>query len=105
MGIIFLSLGLGIAVGFLKPSAGVQSKIVHRATMLGLFLLLAAMGAQLGANEELLANLGKMGLHALVLAGFAVLGSVAAVYGFFRWLEPTGPGRQTDINIKAGDRQ
>lgn len=105
MGIIFLSLGLGIAVGYFRPPGGVQSKIVHRVTMFGLFLLLAAMGAQLGANEELLANLGKMGLHALVLAGFTVLGSITAVYGFFRWLESKSPKRQTDANLKAGDLQ
>ncbi len=95
MEIIFLSLGLGVALGFLRPLSASQSKIMYRVTMAGLFLLLAVMGAQLGVNEEVLGNLGKIGFKAVVLAGFAVAGSILAVHIFFRWIDPEGYKKRT----------
>ncbi|GBF31854.1 hypothetical protein DCCM_0038 [Desulfocucumis palustris] len=95
MGVIFISLGLGVALGFLRPLSVSQSKMMFRVTMAGLFLLLVVMGAQLGVNQEVLNNLGKIGFKAVVLAGFAVAGSILAVHILFRWLDPKGSGKKT----------
>jgi len=80
MSLILFSLGLGIAVGYLRPLSPGQARVAGAVTTVGLFILLVSMGAQLGSNDEVLAGLGRMGLQAIVLAGFSVLGSVLAVY-------------------------
>lgn len=85
---ILLSLVGGVAIGYLFPPGEARSRIIQRLTMTGLFILLAAMGAQLGTNDKVLASLDRIGLQAFVLASFSVAGSVVAVYAAFRWLEP-----------------
>jgi hypothetical protein len=80
MTLIFVSLGIGIAIGYVHPLSPRGVKAAHTITMAGLFILLASMGAQLGSNEKVLADLSEMGLQAVVLAGCSVLGSVALVY-------------------------
>lgn len=93
MALILLSLFCGIVVGILFPPRAGGQKAVQRLTLAGLFILLAAMGAQLGANERVLANLHRMGLQAFLLAFLAVAGSVMAVHLAFRWLESGNSGR------------
>lgn len=87
MGFVFISLIAGVTIGWLRPPGASGLKITRRLTMAGLFLLLTAMGAQLGANEKILADLDRLGLQAAVLASLAVLGSIVAVYTAFRWLD------------------
>ena len=90
---IFLSLVGGIAIGYFFPPGEARSRIIQRLTMAGLFVLLAAMGAQLGSNDEVLANLDRIGLQAFVLASLSVVGSVVAVFSVFRWLEAGKGGK------------
>lgn len=80
MWLILFSLGLGIAVGYLRPLPPEKARVANTVTTVGLFILLMSMGAQLGSNNDVLAGLGRMGLQALVLAAFSVLGSVILVY-------------------------
>lgn len=80
MYLILFCLGLGIAVGYLRPLSRGKARLANAVTTVGLFVLLMSMGAQLGSNEEVLAGLGQMGLQAAVLAAFSVLGSVILVY-------------------------
>ncbi|HBV95456.1 MAG: hypothetical protein JL50_02285 [Peptococcaceae bacterium BICA1-7] len=96
---IFLSLAGGVAIGYLFPPGEARSRIIQRLTMTGLFILLAAMGAQLGSNDKVLANLDRIGLQAFVLAAFSVAGSVLAVFAIFRWLEAgkSGDSRKRGI--------
>lgn len=45
-----------------------------------LFIMLAALGAQVGANRDLLQELPKIGWRALLLAILTIIGSVAALH-------------------------
>lgn len=81
-------------MGFLLPSGITGSKIIQLITMAGLFIMLGAMGAQLGSNDKVLANLDKLGFQAFILASCTVLGSVALVYAVFRWLK-AGTGEES----------
>ncbi|SHF08441.1 LysO family transporter [Desulforamulus putei] len=75
---VLIAVALGILVGHfnLLPH---NRKITERFTTLCLFVMLLAMGAQLGANEKLLADLGSLGWQALVLAFGSIVGSVLLV--------------------------
>lgn len=84
---IMLSLLVGIIIGAFFPPRAWGAKLVNGLTTVGLFLILVAMGAQLGANENVLTNLDQLGMRAVLMASFAVAGSVLMVYGVFRWLE------------------
>lgn len=88
MYLVVISLVAGLAVGFLFSPGEKWNKAIHQFTMAGLFILLAAMGAQLGSDDRILANLHVIGMQAVLLAVLAVLGSMALVYIVFRWLEP-----------------
>lgn len=81
-------------MGYFLPSGITGSKIIQRLTMAGLFILLGAMGAQLGSNGKVLANLDKIGFQAFILASCTVLGSVALVFAAFRWLQD-GTGEES----------
>ncbi len=79
MYLILISLGVGIAFGYLRPLSPEKARLANAATTVGLFILLVSMGAQLGGNEDVLAGLGRLGLQAVVLAAFSVLGSLLMV--------------------------
>jgi len=79
MGFIFICLAAGGLIGFFKPPSKALAKYVNFATMAGLFILLVSMGAQLGSNKKVVADLGQMGFQAFVLAGMSVLGSICLV--------------------------
>ncbi|OAT87040.1 LysO family transporter [Desulfotomaculum copahuensis] len=79
MSLLLFFLLTGVAVGYIRPLPAGGAKINQRIILAGLFVLLASMGAQLGANKMLLRHLDQMGLQALVLAGASVAGSVLLV--------------------------
>lgn len=68
--------------------------------MAGLVVLLFAMGASIGADEQLLQNLGTMGLQAGALAGSATLCSVVAGWGWERFAGRTqeAGGKKQEAN-------
>ncbi|MEG6616479.1 LysO family transporter [Peptococcaceae bacterium 1198_IL3148] len=75
---VLLAVALGFLVGHFKllPQNG---KLTQRAMTFGLIFLLLVMGAQLGANKQVLADFGAMGLQALMLAVGGIAGSVLLV--------------------------
>lgn len=79
MEFIFICLAAGGLIGFFRPPSPGMAKMVNYATMAGLFVLLVSMGAQLGANESVLADLDRMGMQAFILAAMSILGSVLLV--------------------------
>lgn len=71
---------VGIAAG--RALAGkIGAVVLRRAVMCSIFLLLFLLGANIGANRELLADLPRLGWQALVLMLFCVGGSI-----FCAWL-------------------
>lgn len=75
---VLIAVALGVLIGHFNLVSFSQ-KVITNFTTLCLFIMLFAMGAQLGANEKLLADLGHMGWQALVLALGSILGSVLLV--------------------------
>ena len=74
------SLLLGVIIG---AAAKLPRPVEDRLGLLlnaTLFLMLAALGAQVGANRELLQELPKIGWRALLLAVLSIIGSVAALH-------------------------
>ncbi|AEG59611.1 LysO family transporter [Desulforamulus ruminis] len=78
MGTVLLAVLLGILVGHFKILP-CKPQFVSRFTTACLFIMLVAMGAQLGLNQELMNNLHRLGGQALVLALGSILGSVLLV--------------------------
>ena len=80
MEIIIGSLLAGLATGwFVRVPSVLGSRLGHIATVT-LFVMLAALGAQIGSDKDLLGKLGSLGLHALVLCLFSVAGSVGCLW-------------------------
>lgn len=98
--LVILSLLAGVVIGYLRPPGEARSKLIQRVTIAGLFILLASMGAQLGADQNILSNLDTIGLKAVLLASLSVLGSVVLVYAVFRWLDPEKAGRRGEAGRK-----
>jgi len=80
MTLILISLLGGILIGYFRPLSARGAKVTHAFTMLGLVILLASMGAQLGSNKKILSELGQIGLEAVVLAACSVAGSIILIY-------------------------
>jgi uncharacterized membrane protein YbjE (DUF340 family) len=101
--VVFVALVIGVmlgASGLLPAWARHGASVV---TMAGLVVLLCAMGASIGADEQLMRNVGEIGLQAGALAGSATLGSVVAGWG---WERLVGRRQETDQQIsKAANQQ
>ncbi|SHK28361.1 LysO family transporter [Desulforamulus aeronauticus] len=75
---VLIAVALGVLVGHFNIMS-VNPKKISKLTSLCLFIMLLAMGAQLGANDKLLGDLGRLGWQALVLAFASIVGSVLLV--------------------------
>lgn len=74
--IIILFLLVGFVIGFLNLLANRFLKLTEYLTTGGLIVLLLSMGAKIGANDQILSQIGKIGFRALFLALGSVLGSL-----------------------------
>jgi hypothetical protein len=72
---ILMALILGVLVGHLNILP-LGTRTIGKITTLCLIIMLLAMGAQLGANDKLLADLGRLGYQAILLALGSIIGSV-----------------------------
>lgn len=77
---IFASLVFGIFIGRLNILPKRFAKNSNKITMLALAILLFAMGLSIGHNQEIFAQLNQMGLKALFIALFSILGSVLVLW-------------------------
>ena len=75
----------GIVLGRLLRSRQQVIKAADRFTMWAVFLLLFVLGVSVGVNQQVLANIGSLGLKAGVLSLGAVVGSIAAVQLLNLW--------------------
>jgi uncharacterized membrane protein YbjE (DUF340 family) len=75
---IILAVALGFIVGHFKLLPQ-NSKLTQRSMTFGLIFLLTVMGAQLGANKQVLADFSRMGMQAVALAAGGVVCSVLLV--------------------------
>ena len=90
----------GILIGFKVGEESSFLKISDSITKLGLIILLAAMGANLGSNEEIFLQLGKIGLQAFLFAIISIIFSVLFIVLFRRILKLNNfllSGKEEDI--------
>jgi len=80
--LILFFLFSGIFLGWKINKDNYFLKLSDKITKLGLVILLAAMGADLGSNEEIFRQLGQIGLQALLFAIFTIIFSVLLLYFF-----------------------
>ncbi|ADQ15581.1 lysine exporter LysO family protein [Halanaerobium hydrogeniformans] len=80
--LILFFLFSGIFLGWKVNKDNYFLKLSDKITKLGLVILLAAMGADLGSNEEIYRQLGRIGLQALLFAIFTIVFSVMLIYFF-----------------------
>lgn len=84
--LILIFLAGGIFLGFQIGEKSNFLKISDNITKLGLIILLAAMGANLGSNEEIFMQLGRIGLQAFLFALTTIIFSVLFIVSFTKIL-------------------
>ncbi|MFO7835864.1 MAG: lysine exporter LysO family protein [Candidatus Thorarchaeota archaeon] len=92
--LIIACLILGLVLGYSGRLPQLVYNATNRMTTAGLILLLAAMGAQVGANDTVMSSLATIGISALAIAVFTIIGSLILVKLF---------ASLTSFEIKGGD--
>lgn len=88
MAVIILCFIVGIVIGRLLRRQQPLIQLADRLTMWAVYALLFVLGLSVGANQEVLANFGPLGLQAGVLTAGAIVGSVSAVQLLSLWPVP-----------------
>lgn len=83
----------GIGVGYLFRNRKALRQ-AEKAPQLLVPVLLFVFGVSIGANRELIDNLGRFGWQAAVIACFGVVGSLLAGYAATRLMERKGGRRE-----------
>jgi uncharacterized membrane protein YbjE (DUF340 family) len=85
---ILVLLSLGIVLGRILRNKPSSLKLIDRLTMGSIYLLLLLLGVSIGANKEIVSNLSRLGITAIIITAFALAGSillsVLVEYFFFR---------------------
>jgi len=71
----FICLGIGLAAGWNSPPAGLLAA-VDRIVNFALILLMAVIGMNVGINDEVMGNLGRIGINCAAMCLAAIAGSV-----------------------------
>lgn len=74
---ILVLFGVGVIAGALVRSRAELLRWAKKTTDVAVLVMLFLLGAAMGANQEVMANLHGLGLQALALTLAAVAGSVA----------------------------
>lgn len=76
---------IGIAVGYLLRKC--RNKWVSPALTALIWLLLFALGVEVGENENVLRGIKDLGLEALVLSMAGTAGSIALAWALWRYIQ------------------
>jgi len=82
MWMIIICLVVGILIGYFNILPDDFGKLASYLTTSGLFLLLLTMGISIGINNQIIDNLDKLGIEAIILAAGSVVGSVVLLLFF-----------------------
>ncbi|MFW5897803.1 MAG: lysine exporter LysO family protein [Halanaerobium sp.] len=82
--LIIFFLFTGILLGFKLDAKNHFVKFADLITKVGLVILLLAMGANLGSNDQIVLQLGEIGFQAFVFAAVSIIFSLLAVIFFVR---------------------
>lgn len=77
---VILALGIGVLAGYFNLFKSAGRYIADSVSTAGVLVLLFFMGAKIGADKEIMSNLGLVGLEALVYAAATILGSLLMVW-------------------------
>lgn len=84
MWIILLILITGVVAGYILSRFRGVHKLADKATMYIIYVLLLFMGLSVGSEPEVMKNLADIGLDALLIALFAIGGSVLTAFILYR---------------------
>lgn len=84
--LIILFLIAGMLLGFNLDRKNIFVKFADSITKIGLVILLLAMGANLGSNDQIFLKLGEIGFQAFIFALLSIIFSVLAVFLFAKKL-------------------
>ena len=88
MWLILILLIAGTLTGILMAGRKKFNFFSEKITGLAIYILLFFMGLSVGSNPEIMRNLSEIGLQSLIIAAFAVAGSIIlsglSYYFFFR---------------------
>ena len=87
LGLLVIFLLAGFALGFFQENNRLLSRLARWVVHFGLLVLIAAMGARIGADPEVIADLGRIGLQSFGLAIGGITGSVVCLYIFSYYVE------------------
>ena len=82
--ILFLLL-LGVGIGYLMRNIRGIQKVDHTAHYT-IIILLFIFGVSIGANHDLMSNIGYFAWQAFVIAVFGMIGSFGTAYVFNRFI-------------------
>lgn len=102
--VIMVFLMVGFAIGFFNLLANRFLKLTEYLTTGGLIVLLLSMGAKIGANDQILSQLGEIGFRALFLALGSILGSLILLIMVSKRFLHTFESAQLD-DPKLGEKQ
>lgn len=107
--LIILFLFTGILLGFKLDENNHFVKFADLITKVGLVILLLAMGANLGSNNQIVLQLGEIGFQAFIFAAVSIVFSLLAVVLFVRIMDLNnlllsgGPEVETEIEDQNAD--
>lgn len=78
--VVIVLMFLGMIIGYFIRNKENLVKINDKLIMYSIFLLLFLLGIAMGNNEQIMSNLGSIGLHAFIIAIGALLGSILLAY-------------------------
>lgn len=81
---VIIIMSCGILFGYLFREKTGLVKLLDRSVNIAIYLLLFLLGISVGGNKIIMANLGGLGLKALLLAIGAVAGSAGLSYLTFK---------------------
>ena len=102
---------VGAVIGSQCSKRGVALPWLGKFQFVALMILIVTLGVKLGANDEVIASLGQIGLAALTITVMAMLGSLVAVYLLRRFVlkldrygRPQGSGEGADEGEKEAGK-
>jgi uncharacterized membrane protein YbjE (DUF340 family) len=77
---VLVLMTLGIILGYFISEKKSLIKISDKLTTICIYLLLFLLGIGVGLNDKIIANIGTIGLQAIIITAGALLGSLILAY-------------------------
>ncbi len=89
----------GFLLGFWQENNLKIKRLAQYIVHFGLLILIAAMGARIGADPEIISDLGRIGLQSFLLALGGIAGSVICLYLFSFYLKALNRTGESESSI------